>query len=277
MPFSLVVQSVPHTDVSLSSVQGHLLHALFFHLIGQIDHDLAQRLHEQNRSRPFTLSPLAVSQELERSHIAWMPRSQKLTPETTASFRITFLDDALFPAFSQSIFTLRSPDIRLGGTMFTITDIVTSARTNNRWSRFVSYPDLIKQASRTRREITLRFLTPTTFGFGDSDLPLPLPRLVFQSYQRRFQEFCGVVFPPDFADQVERYVVLKYFSHLSTYTIVARKTTITGFIGDVTFSLQSSAPPEFIEQINLLADYAFFCGTGKKTAFGLGQTIRKGY
>jgi CRISPR-associated endoribonuclease Cas6 len=278
MPFSLVVHSVPQTDAPVTHVQGRVLHALFLHLIDQIDPALAERLHEQNQFRPFTLSPLAASQDVERSHTAWMPPRRMLPLGTLTLFRMTFLDDTLFPAFSQSIFTLRTPDIRLGGTMFTITDIVTSARrSKNRWSRFVSYPDLIKQASRTRRNIPLRFLSPTTFGFGDSDLPLPLPRLVFQSYQRRFQEFSGVVFPPDFAEQVERYTVIKHFHHLATHTILVGKTEMIGFTGDVTFIIRDSAPSEFVEQINLLADFAFFCGTGKKTTAGMGQTIRKGY
>ena len=79
----------------------------------------------------------------------------------------------------------------------------------------------------------------------------------------------------DFADQVEQYVVIKHFWQLTTHTMLIRKVKITGFTGDVTFSIQRSAPAEFVEQINLLSDYAFFCGTGKKTAFGMGQTIRK--
>ncbi len=274
MPFSLLIQSYPQEDVPVAHVQGNILHALFFHLIEQVDGKLAERLHEDNRYRPFTLSPLALNEDIERFHGVWLPRDRMLKQGTSTAFRITFLDDTLFPAFSQSMLNMRRPEVRLGGALFTISNILTSSRSDNRWSRFVSYLDLIKQASQTQRKMTLRFLTPTTFGFGDVDLPLPLPRLVFQSYQRRFQEFCGMVFPPNFAEQVELYTAVSYFRKLSTQTIHTKKINFIGFTGKVTFDIHRKADPEFVLQMNLLADFAFFCGTGKKTAFGMGQTIR---
>ena len=275
MPFSLLVQSYPQEDVPVAHVQGNILHAMFFHLLDQVDKKLVDRLHEDNRYRPFTLSPLALHEDVDHFHgAAWLPRDRMLKQGTSTAFRITFLDDTLFPAFSQSMLNMRSPEVRLGGTMFTITNILTSTRVDNRWSRFTSYPDLIQHASKVQRKIMLHFLTPTTFGFGNVDLPLPLPRLVFQSYQRRFQEFCGMVFPPDFAEQVELYTAVSYFHRLSTQTIPTKKVNMIGFTGKVTFNIHQKAEPELVFQMNLLADFAFFCGTGKKTAFGMGQTVR---
>lgn len=274
MPFSLLVLSVPQTDVPVAHVQGNILHAMFFHILEQVDPALVQRLHEDNRYRPFTLSPLALSKVVNRFHGVWLSRDRMLKQGTSTAFRITFLDDTLFPAFSQSMLSMRGPEVRLGGTLFTITDILTSSNANNQWSCFVSYPELIARASQTQRTITLRFLTPTSFSFGDVDLPLPLPRLVFRSYQRRFQEFCGMVFLPDFEEQVERYIAVSHLHHLSTQTIRTKKVTLIGFTGKVVFDIHRKAAPELVYQVNLLADFAFFCGTGKKTAFGMGQTIR---
>ncbi len=274
MPFSLLVQSSPQQDVPVAHIQGNTLHALVFHLLNQVDPHLSEQIHQENRDRPFTMSPIALDDDLKRFHGVWLPRSRMVKQGTITTFRITFLDDALFPAFSQSMLLLRRPEIRLGGTMFTIRNILTGSGTDNPWSRFCSYPDLIKHASNTQRNITLHFLTPTTFGFGDVDLPLPLPRLVFQSYQRRFHEFCGMVFLPDFVEQVEDYTTITHFHRLSTQTLPTKKVNMIGFTGKVTFQIQQRADPKLVFQMNLLADFAFFCGTGKKTAFGMGQTVR---
>lgn len=61
MPFSLVLQGYPKEDIPVAHLQGHILHAMFFHLLEQIDPELAKRLHQDNRSRPFTLSAFTES------------------------------------------------------------------------------------------------------------------------------------------------------------------------------------------------------------------------
>ncbi len=49
---------------------------------------------------------------------------------------------------------------------------------------------------------------------------------------------------------------------------------LAGFVGDVQFEIDAQASPEFAMQAHLLADFAFFCGTGRKTTVGMGQTVR---
>jgi len=275
MPFSLVLQGYPKGGIPVAHVQGPILHAMFLHLIEQVDPQLAVRLHEDNRYRPFTLSPLAIGSQIADFKGFRLPRHHILSQGTPCSLRITFLDDSLFPTFTHSIMEMPSPELRLGSTLFTITNIMTSARADNRWSQFLSYPHLIQQASQNRRKLSLHFLTPTSFSFGDVDLPLPLPRLIFRSYQRRFQEFCGMLFLPDFVELVERYTAIAHFKHLSTQIIQMKHVKLLGFTGKVTFEIHRKADPQLALQMNLLADFAFFCGTGKKTTMGMGQTVRQ--
>jgi CRISPR-associated endoribonuclease Cas6 len=133
---------------------------------------------------------------------------------------------------------------------------------------------LIDRAFQQRRKLKLRFLTPTSFSQGKIDLPLPLPHLVFQSYMKRFEKFYQVAFLPDFAEQVEYYVGISNMKQIKTAVIQTKRVRLIGFTGDVLFEIHSKAPPELIFQLNLLADFAFFCGTGKKTTSGMGQTVR---
>jgi len=273
MPFSLLVQGYPHHDMPVKHLQGHLLHAMFFHLLHQLNPQLADRLHQDNHYRPFTLSPFTVGSQFATLKGLHLPQHEVIPQETPMTFRLTFLDDALFPTFSQCFQRMTTPEVRISRTYFTLTSILTT-QAEHRWSCFLSYPDLLRRASQTHHSITMHFLTPTLFGFGDVDLPLPVPKLVFQSYQRRFYEFCKMVFPPDFVEQVERYVTISQLKYLFTKRLLVKKVNLIGFTGTVSFDIHQRADPELVYQLNVLADFAMFCGTGKKTALGMGQTYR---
>jgi len=220
-----------------------------------------------------------------------LPRDRVLRRGTPCCVRVTLLEDDLFPTFSRYFLNRVEPSFRLGDTDFTVTNVLATQESGNPWSRYVSYGDLIDsqenpplapprrgmQAGRPRsqeRRITLRFVTPTSFSKGDVDLPLPLPRLVFQSYLKRFQEFHAFEFLPDFVELVDLHTGISRMERMRTDTIKTKKVTLTGFTGEVTFELSKKAPPELVFQMNLLADFAFFCGTGKKTTMGMGQTVR---
>jgi CRISPR-associated endoribonuclease Cas6 len=49
-----------------------------------------------------------------------------------------------------------------------------------------------------------------------------------------------------------------------------------GFVGRVQFNVVRARMigDEWVRRLNLLADYATFCGTGHKTAHGMGHTER---
>jgi CRISPR-associated endoribonuclease Cas6 len=107
------------------------------------------------------------------------------------------------------------------------------------------------------------------------DLPLPLPSLVFQSYLNRFQAFHDFEFLPDFVELVDLFTGISSMKGMRTDTIRTKQVTLTGFIGAVSFEISKKAPPELVFQMNLLAEFAFFCGTGKKTTVGMGQTVKE--
>ncbi len=204
-----------------------------------------------------------------------MPREQRVRAGSPCYVRITLLDDALFPTFSRYFLSRAEPTYRLGTTQFVVTDVQATSESEASWSRYCSYAELIEKAERTSRRIKLRFLTPTTFKRADMDLPLPLPQLVFQSYLNRFREFFpSCEFLPDFPDLVDRFTGITSQKNVRTDTLKTNKTTLTGFVGDVGFVINKKAPPELVYQMNLLADFAFFCGTGRKTTVGMGQTVR---
>ncbi len=180
----------------------------------------------------------------------------------------------MFSTFSDYFLARVEPTFRLGCTEFAVTNVLAAADRENPWSRYTSYADLIEGARPDQRRIMLQFLTPASFRTGDVDLPLPLPRLVFQHYLKRFREFQEFAFLPDFFETVERCTSIARMEQVRTDTIKTKTMPLAGFIGRITFDISKKAPPELIAQLNLLADFAFFCGTGRKTTVGMGQTVR---
>jgi CRISPR-associated endoribonuclease Cas6 len=291
MPFSIILNGYPKDEVPVPHVQGPALQGMFLHLMEQVDPAVSARLHNDDRYRPFTLSPLGVGERGRNFRGFQLPREQMLKTGTPCYLRITLLEDDLFPTLGRYFLASPEPIFRLGDTEFTVTSVLATPESGNQWSTYIPYRDLIERTYRQagclrsqdnpphplsggERRITLHFLTPTSFSKGDMDLPLPLPRLVFQSYLKRFTEFCDFVFLPDFVELVDLHTGIATMNHIRTDTIKTKKVTLIGFTGEVTFEISKHAPPELILQMNLLADFAFFCGTGKKTTVGMGQTVR---
>ncbi|GAK61502.1 CRISPR-associated protein [Candidatus Vecturithrix granuli] len=285
MPFSIVINGFPKSSVPVLHIQGPALQGMFLHLLTEVDADTAERLHDDSRYRPYTLSPLGIhfsqpasspSQEGRREFQGFrLPREQVLNAGTPCYLRLTLLEDRLFPIFSRYFLTRAQPTFYLGETEFTVTNVLATPENENPWSQYLSYAQLIERARQRReRRIKLHFITPTTFRKGDVDLPLPLPRLVFQSFQKRFAEFSQVEFLPDFAELVDQYTGISSQKGVRTDTIAAKNTRLTGFVGEVGFEISHNAPADLLFQMHLLADYAFFCGAGRKTTVGMGQTRR---
>lgn len=150
------------------------------------------------------------------------------------------------------------------------------------------YAELIRQAMLSRAvQFTFAFDSATSFSQGGNDLPLPLPDLIFKSWFERFE-----IFAPDHYYHLDLLAFVQNCVVLSDYRIRPVKVASgkrgwegspgfnTGFMGEVTFHLRRVGPrsPFYhlwdhgADLVRMLARYAFYCGTGRRTAAGLGQT-----
>ncbi len=286
MPFSLILYGYPTRDAPVPRVQGPAVQGMFLHLLGDVDPATVQRLHTENMYRPYTLSPLGIGKlptlplrdDGKRGFQSfWLPTTRHVKRKTPCYVRITLLEDALFPTFSRYFLSRAEPTFRLGNTQFVVTNVIVTQGADNSWSTYKQYHELVEHASMQRsRKISLHFLTPTSFRRGNVDCPLPDPRLVFGSYRQRFEEFYEFKFLPDFDEQVEYYTGISYIKHVNTELIRTKKVNLAGFTGHITYQIERRATDDLVLQMNLLANYAFFCGTGRKTTVGMGQTVRSG-
>ena len=125
--------------------------------------------------------------------------------------------------------------------------------------------------------IKMEFLSPTTFRAGNLDSPLPEPGAVFHSWLSRWNDFA----PPDRRISTELLETVRTNVAISAHRMRTERhdlgrSQVVGFVGEVTFVITKARRlnQALVWQLNALADYAEFCGTGRKTTHGMGQTRR---
>lgn len=269
MPNAIVIPLQRTNDAPLPAAVGEYTHAAFFALLTQADPELATRLHASSERKPFTLS--AVREER---------RGRPCTGQS-ASLRVTFLDDGLFPLFAGAL--LRGglqEGLRIGPAHFLLTGLLTTAGTHPQ-AGHATYAELWER-TRDAQTITLRFASPTLFRSQGQDVLWPAPRQVWQSWVRAWNAYASGTTDAatsertlDEARLVElagtRVTLERY--RLETRHVALSEGGLTGFLGTCVYGLK--ALPEAERQtFALLADFAFYAGTGRKTTMGLGRTVR---
>ena len=68
--------------------------------------------------------------------------------------------------------------------------------------------------------------------------------------------------------------MLSGFDRLRPVEVRDQRSKGMGFVGRAFFEVAPKAGEDLARRVNALADFAFFCGTGKKTTMGMGQTVR---
>jgi len=226
-----------------------VLHANLYAWFAAADSALADDLHHQPVRKPFTLSPLTRHDG------------------TIHVLRVALLDDALWEPFRAGLAARPFVDLQGDTIPLALADLEMCHR---------SYAELLEGAS-TGTRIALRFLTPTCFRAGDLDSPLPEPRSMVRSWLSRWSQYA----PAPLRINVALVDVAIVHVAVSGYNLHTRVTDMgygkqMGFVGRVTLRVVKARKlgEEILRQLNALADYAEFCGTGRKTTHGMGQTRR---
>ncbi len=225
------------------------LHANFFRWIEESDPVLAREIDRAQGAKPFTVSPLFVEQE-------W------------ASFRVTLLQDALFDHLEAGM--QKRPWVNVLGDDMPISGPLSVVAT--------TYPLLASESAASGRFI-LRFRSPVSFRRNGKDYPLPEPELVFDSYRRRWNEFGpeALRIGDEWLAWVRECIAISRFD-LHTVPMRFPDGLQIGCVGRVQFEVigagaRDSAALQILAE---LVEYAFYCGTGRKTTQGMGQTQRLG-
>jgi CRISPR-associated endoribonuclease Cas6 len=291
MPYSLVLHCIAqHDALARDDLQGQKALALFLQeLIQKQNPALASTLHAPKNSKPFTTAILRPLQGTGLQGAAGRQRSRRSEPGSSEPgelrIRLTLLDDALYPLISQYLLQHMSgvPTLHLGGSALGVSRVTVTPESGEPWAGFARFETLLAQASEAETSWRLCFATPTAFKSGDADLPLPIPRLCFQSWLISWDERSPC---PFFTDKAERKRFLEEvvegrvsvdFSQLRTadrtFYFDGHRTRERGFTGLCGLAVRPpKTSPHHRKILGALARYSFYAGTGRKTTMGMGVT-----
>lgn len=242
---------------------------------------LAQRLHDEQGLKPYTVSTLLDDRGRPLNAGAW------LKPGQECWLRLTALNDELAEVIEKRILprlperlTLYKMDFRVDG--------VARRRAEHPWADCASFVEIAQNAALAEAEPTVRleFASPTAFRDNGLDVCLPLPGQVFRSLWARWNAFCPAAMQvqelwPEFAAAC---IYVNELTAVNTTRWVFADGTrgaATGFSGAVAFRLP---PARALEEkwrpysdgaaalMQSLARFAFYAGVGHHTTIGMGQT-----
>lgn len=258
----LSIELQPLQASSLYAQYAIALHAWFLDQVRQTNPDLSAALHD-GEEKPFTISALEGLAMSDRS--SGKPATLQLDPSQTYYWRVTALSQPVAQWLKQWV---KQPPqtIELRGAPLTIREW-SIALPPQRYAKLSSVSDAVS--------VVLSFRSPTSFRRKGHHLPLPLPRVVFQSYLRRWNDFSGCEVESEaFLDWVDEAIVITRHQLRSHKVAAGKQGSVTGFTGAVEFSVINAAQqnPDYVKLFQALGQLAPYCGTGHKTTFGLGQT-----
>lgn len=304
--YAFLLKLRPIQPGTLMPFSGELVHAAWLSWLRSAAPDVAEWLHDGNKRRPFTCSslqfplPVPKMREAERNNIH-LP----VEPDKIYTVRITLLLGELFPLFYNALadFNLASmfgaqkpPFMQIGRQLFLLEEVLMSNEEPSGWTRFTSFTHLVEKAKTLKlgrvEPLELEFDSLTTFNrgsvkqreYGNHAARLPLPHYVFPNIAKRWQELA----PPELVgfiqpDRIEQYcleegVIIEDYN-LRPHQVKFSTHLQPGFIGTCHYALRgpdedttAEAPLTVRQQMLLLAQLAFYCGVGYKTAMGMGRT-----
>lgn len=278
MPYSLVLNLLPSSPITPGYTQGRHLHALFLHIVNHVDAKLSTYLHQQKTNKAFTISPLQVTGDRKkkfRGDRIQYKHHKPISIHTPCWWRISLLDESLFSRLTQLWLNLNpEKPWRLGDANLQITSILGTSQPNQPWANAISYDNLYKQASETNNKFTFSFATPTTFSKQAYNNCFPTPQSIFKNLLKRWNQYSGIEIPETVVSQASLESIYPTFFKIQTEVVSSYKSKLIGCVGDISYYCPQPIDSQQLKYLNVLADFALYCGLGKKTTMGMGMVRR---
>ena len=262
---SVVLQLQALENGRFQGSTGRAVHGFWFQQWQRTCPAVAKILHEANTMLPFTLSPLMG---LSR------PRKGKVTVTagTEAWLRITTLHQSLSQPFLETWLPRLPALADLAGIPWRIQAIALTPQ-QHPWAGRQTSDKLqqVREAAPSPKTWRFTLATPTTFHSGDKiQLPFPLPDSIVNSWLRRWQTFAPHPIEPDIRPQLRQGLMVSAYD-LKTVPVRNGRRLLIGCVGKITLRAAGLTPQEK-RIVNMLAHYAYYCGSGQKTTQGMGMT-----
>ncbi len=256
----------PH-PVSMPYDQGRALNAVFLDWVQTKDPNLSHKLHSPNHlPRPFTVSNLNGLPK-PKDGIVFLPQGSEFW------FRITSISKSLSDFLSEEILANPPERMSIAGAEFQIQNITCNPN-DHIWAGGTTYNDLVNHymLGRAYPKIQHYFASATSFHSHGNHLPFVLPSLAIGSWMKDWNAYAPLTFPKDLLEKADKSIAVSYYK-MHSVAIRYGKMTLVGGVGKCTFNVVND-DPYWRHLANVLSAFAFYSGTGVKTALGLGQTRR---
>jgi len=262
---SLVFEFEPLEEGIVKGAGGEKVHGLLLNLVEGINEETSEILHRSDDRKPFTLSHIRGAEQKDGNIVLELGKIY--------NFRITILSsDILDPTYRTFLLpVVKKKVLRVSTILIKPKRFLLPGKDNHTDVANSDYQKLFNE-SFPSSEITLRFLSPTSFRSRGEQKVFPEPTLVFSSLLKRWNAFSSVKFPKELEDEFSKIRVTRYSTR--TELVEFSNYKIIGFKGMCSYELPKTISDEAKKQVSTLADFAFFAGVGYKTTMGMGQTVR---
>lgn len=222
------------------------LHRLVLEWVGLVNPALAAASHDPRK--PYTISPL------------WRGDDGR------CSFAVGALAEGVAGTL-QTGCERYGPTIGLGPMQYRVEAVAIEGEVS--WSELAGGP--------AATVFPVRLLSPTRTtqpGRPPRALPAPTAESYFASWLAQWNRWV-----PDPALAIDKGMLAAVEEHVQVATCRVRTETVplfggrfTGYVGELTFDAGQGLPGEVRQRLAALARFANYCGTGKATSGGMGQT-----
>jgi CRISPR-associated endoribonuclease Cas6 len=270
MLISTVFTLTPTQPVTLPANLGRATHAWFLDQVRAADPKLAGALHAPNQERPFTVSNLWGAGRPDRAG------QVTLSPENNYHLRVTSFWHELSALVAERLAATPPERISLADADLRLVEATADA-TAHPWAGQTTFETLIQahtlSAALPPPRLALRFASPTVFRSGGVNLPLPLPRLVFESLARRWNAFGPLRIPDEvsrFADEMMLISRYRLRTERVSFGEGGERGAYPGFVGICGYAFRNR-DRYWLGLVHTLAAFALYAGVGARTSMGLGQ------
>ncbi len=250
---------------------GREAHALFLDLVRRADPALADALHQPRGDKPFTVSALLPT-SLTKGEGAGV---RGVRAGERYEWRITAFEMHLAQVIAEQVLPHLPRELHLGAAHFEVGEAITD-NARYPWAGTTDASALIDKwfspGRRVEKRFTLEFASPTAYRHIHRNILLPNPVGIFPGYLAAWNANCHPRFEEDLIALVEAEVSISRYA-LKTQVVDFGEYREAGWVGQCGFTIFSEEVA-LRRVIHLLADFAFYCGTGYKTTQGMGMTRR---
>ena len=261
---SLVVELKAAESGTINGGTGRAVHGFWYKHWGKTDPSLADDLHQETETPPFTLSPIM--------DIPY-PRQGKIHVRAgeLGWFRVVALSERISHSLTKTWAPKLPKTIELARIPWRVRGWSIS-HDKHPWAGQIAYKKLGKNlfSMEPPRSWRFQFSTPTTFNGAVGHLPFPLPDSLVSSWLRRWQAFAPIGLPENLPQLVREGVVVSSY-RLKTVPVRHGKRLTVGCVGDCKL-YALNLPPAIRAAVDTLAQYAFYVGSGHRTTQGMGMT-----